>query len=278
MHSTSVSPSWRPRIESTAYDPAPPPQGLTPGQPIELLRELKCPGQIDGRQAGQAGHAALQTMHADGSSVIQTVMPTSKAPEEDKLGFLALLISNDVRDLLVVRGGSPSGKSRTRLDDAFLDEVRQGMQGRHWAFETADRQRVSVRAKVSDGKGLQAPELQVNWEVAGRFPFEEHIRLHELDPSGPLAEMRPALEPFFRCHQSRAGQAGDRAEEGPVSVVITHAPGMGGAGAILMNLVSEWLARRGTMRRDAPFRQPPPSSARAHLVPPPARRVASPCS
>lgn len=241
-----------------------PPLGLAPGSPVEVLSDLHCPGMLHGRSAGIA---VLRRNNADESSVIQAVMPTVNASEEVKLGFLALMISYDVRDLLVVRDGASSRQSGTRVDDSFLDELHERAQGRQWSFETRHRQRVDVRASVlAEGREL-APELQVNWEVPGRHRFHERIRFHDVELNGRQAEKQRALDSFFHCREVNPKGAGER----PESVVIVDAPGVLGGASEAVILVNEWFAQRESSRRgEARVRPPWPSGDRAH---PALRRV-----
>lgn len=231
--SASISSDGRP-VPGPAAAPSWLPHGLAPDRLIGLTPGLGSPRQIGGRSVA---NAVLQPMSADGSVVIQAAMPSSTASVEEVLSFLGMLITHDVRELLVVRERASGNGPGEGAGASFLDPIRDRDRGNAWSVDLPDHSRTRAFAAVRTDAGKPPAELQIRWEAPGPQLLSHRVRLHEIDLAVSPGELLLRLESFCNGRDART----TKGQGAPVAVAGAWASGASSAVLVLLN---ELLAQR----------------------------------
>ncbi len=216
------------------------PVEVSPELLLPVRSDLKSPRQWAGRPVALA---TLLPLPAGNASVIQTAMPPGggQASAQEVLSFLGMLITHDVRELLVIRG-----KAGTFLDG--LPRRRQAVPTR-WSAETSDGDYARVDVGVTASPDKHAETLCLDWMASdSRSILREHgLEVRQIDASATPTQALLRIEEFCNRRDALASSNGGHAHP---RVAVAGAGDGGTLGAVIM-LMNELFARRELIKTGA---------------------------
>jgi len=205
---------------------------------VPVRSDLKSPRQWAGRPVALA---TLLPLPAGNASVIQAAMPPGgrQASAQEVLSFLGMLITHDVRELLVVRGE----------EGTFLDGLPRDPRAfpTLWSADSADDgyARASVNMTASSDK--RAERLLMDWQASGPQLVRHGLKVRQIDASATPTQALLRIEEFCNRRDALASSNGGHAHP---RVAVAGAGDRGTLGAVIV-LMNELLARRELIKTGA---------------------------
>jgi len=205
---------------------------------VPVRSDLKSPRQWAGRPVALA---TLLPLPAGNASVIQAAMPPGggQASAQEVLSFLGMLITHDVRELLVVRGE----------EGTFLDGLPRDPRAfpTLWSADSADDgyARASVNMTASSDKW--AERLLMDWQASGPQLVRHGLKVRQIDASATPTQALLRIEEFCNRRDALASSNGGHAHP---RVAVAGARDTGALSAVIL-LVNEVLARRELIKTGA---------------------------